>query len=73
MVDAVRQRLDGRVEIKQIADFDRTRRREFADRICRTPPNQDLRRMTGDEINAVVRACQFGWTARGRRRSRGKR
>ena len=34
--------LNGRVEIKQIADFDRSRRREFADRIGRVPAEHDL-------------------------------
>ena len=48
--------LNGRVEIKQIADFDRTRRREFADRIGRIPADQDLHCMADDEIAAVVRA-----------------
>jgi hypothetical protein len=53
--------LNGRVELIQFADFNRTRRREFADRIGRIPGNRDLRRMTDDEIAAVVHACQFGF------------
>jgi hypothetical protein len=53
--------LNGRVDIKQIADFDLTRRRDFADRIGRVPADQDLHRMGDDEINAVIHACQFGF------------
>jgi hypothetical protein len=53
--------LNGRVELTQLADFNRARRREFADRIGRIPVNRDLHRMTDDEIAAVVHAYQFGF------------
>lgn len=53
--------LNGRVELTQLADFNRARRREFADRIGRIPANRDLHRMTDDEITAVVHLCQFGF------------
>ncbi|MER7008870.1 DUF6308 family protein [Dactylosporangium sp. NPDC000555] len=49
------------MELTQLADFNRARRREFADRIGRIPANRDLHRMTDDEIAAVVHACQFGF------------
>lgn len=53
--------LNGRVDIKQIADFDRPLRREFADRIGRIPADKDLHTMADGQIAAVVEACQFGF------------
>ncbi|MFC0030185.1 DUF6308 family protein [Micromonospora chaiyaphumensis] len=53
--------LNGRVELKQIADFDLTRRREFAHRISRVPADQDLHHLTHVQLNAVIHACQFGF------------
>jgi hypothetical protein len=53
--------LNGRVDIKQIADFDRPLRREFADRIGRIPADKDLHSMSAAELAAVVEACQFGF------------
>jgi hypothetical protein len=53
--------LNGQVELRQLADFDRALRREFADRIGRIPADRDLHRMAEDEIAAVVHACQFGF------------
>jgi hypothetical protein len=53
--------LNGRVDIKQIADFDRSRRREFAERIGRIPPDLDLHDAVDAEISAVIHACQFGF------------
>jgi hypothetical protein len=53
--------LNGRVELRQLADFNRALRREFADRIGRIPADRDLHRMAEDEIAAVVHACQFGF------------
>jgi hypothetical protein len=53
--------LNGRVEIKQVADFDRMRRREFAHRIGRIPTDKDLHRMDEEEISAVIHACKFGF------------
>ena len=51
--------LNGRVEITQLADFNRALRREFADRIGSVPTDQDLHSMTEEEVEAVIRACQF--------------
>jgi hypothetical protein len=53
--------LNGRVDITQLADFNRARRREFADRIGRIPADRDLHRMADEEIAAVIHACQFGF------------
>jgi hypothetical protein len=53
--------LNGRVDIKQIADFTRPLRREFADRIGRIPADRDLQTMSDDEVAAVIEACQFGF------------
>jgi hypothetical protein len=53
--------LNGRIELKQIADFGLARRREFAHRVSRIPADQDLHRMADDEVNAVIHACQFGF------------
>ena len=54
--------LNGRVDIKQIADFDRPLRRKFADRIGRIPADRDLQTMSVDEVDAVIAACQFGFS-----------
>ncbi|MCI4066123.1 DUF6308 family protein [Micromonospora sp. R77] len=53
--------LNGRIELKHIADFDLARRREFAHRIGRIPADQDLHHLTHDQLNAVIHACQFGF------------
>ncbi|GAB3186897.1 hypothetical protein FHX75_111281 [Micromonospora palomenae] len=53
--------LNGRIELKQIADFDLMRRREFAHRISRIPAEQDLHHLPDDQLNAVIHACQFGF------------
>jgi hypothetical protein len=53
--------LNGRIELKQIADFDLPRRLEFANRISRIPADQDLHHLTHGQLNAVIHACQFGF------------
>ncbi|MFF4940726.1 DUF6308 family protein [Micromonospora sp. NPDC000729] len=53
--------LNGRIELKQIANFDLTRRREFAHRVSRIPAGQNLHHLTHDQLNAVIHACQFGF------------
>ncbi|GAA0909316.1 DUF6308 family protein [Virgisporangium aurantiacum] len=54
--------LNGRVEIKQIADFNRIWRRDLAERIGRVPADRDLHCLTDDEIDAVISVCQFGFS-----------
>ncbi|GAA1577488.1 hypothetical protein GCM10009827_119130 [Dactylosporangium maewongense] len=61
--------LNGRVDITQLADFNRALRREFADRIGRIPADQDLHAMTEEEVAGVIRACQFGFNGAWRRES----
>lgn len=53
--------LNGRVDLKQLADFARPQRRAFADLIGRVPADRDLHLMNDEEIDDVVRVCQFGF------------
>ncbi|MFE9205654.1 DUF6308 family protein [Micromonospora sp. NPDC007230] len=49
------------MDLKQVADFDRTQRRMFADLIGRVLADRDLHLMDDDEIDDVIRVCQFGF------------
>jgi hypothetical protein len=53
--------LNGRVDAKQLANFNRARRREFADRIAAVPADLDLSCMNEGELDAVTDACCFGF------------
>lgn len=53
--------LNGRVEATQLAEFDRQRRRDFADLVAAIPEDLDLARMTDGELDAVINACCFGF------------
>jgi hypothetical protein len=57
--------LNGRVEIKEVAAFDRSLRTEFASRLAAIPACMDLHAMAEREVRAVVSACQFGFRGAG--------
>ncbi|MEU8021104.1 DUF6308 family protein [Micromonospora haikouensis] len=53
--------LNGRVDVKDVAEFDRTRRRAFADLIGRIPSDRELHSMSEGEVDDVIRVCRFGF------------